>query len=485
MIDILQRVSTDATQLQDYLSENFQEVYDFFNNEKYSILLAERDNLQRYILFKNQVFRDLDINNKINLSFITLLLDVSERFGFLREFQLLYEQLKNQAFDFGKRLEAASHYLVGINTSGDYLNRFDLIYTKLQIAFETEEDTEDKVLTTMINYYSQVIYNFEFNPQVALDLKEKIIQRRLSEPNSFLQHPLIEAVLNISTTRHDVAFEKIHQSLDSFLGMDIVRLFSTDPYLIEDKTQYSYLLSKNDANFVAIRNINNNLYQPVKSDTIFHSLQRGVKILEDENQLFAYMYSYGKMHYSKLVSAIKFLAPSFFQKTIRIIDWGCGQGMATMVYLDYLKENNLVQDIRHITLIEPSEIALKRATLHANKFTGGNNILTINKVLDSLTLKYLKNNIPTTKLHLFSNILDIDLFSMSNLLDLISKVYTGENYFVCVSPYVNDVKTSRIDSFVHYFSKFKEFELLGSVDNRSGQWIGTWSRVIRVFKLRI
>jgi hypothetical protein len=485
MINTLNAASANALQLQEYLSENFQEVYDYFNNEKHAVLLQNRGDLDRYILLKIQTFRQLDIHNNINLSFLTLLLDISERFEFRGAFQSLYDILKNKHFDFGKRLEAAALYLVGVNTSEDYLNRFDQIYSNLQLAFETEEDTEAKVLTTMINYYGQVVYNFEFNPQAALLLKEKIIHKRSLDPHSFLQHPIIQTILDIPTVPHDDAFKAIHKILDSYLGIDIVRIFSKDEFLIEDKTQYSYLLAQSQANFKSIREINNSLYLPVKSDSIFHSLQRGVKILEDESQLFAYMYSYGKMHYAKLVSAFGFLPGQFFQNAIRIIDWGCGQGMATMSYLDYLKAKNINQDLRHITLIEPSDIALKRATLHSNFFTGGNNILTINKDLDSLVDADLKNSIPTAKLHLFSNILDIDLFSMTSLLERVTKCFAGENYFVCVSPYVNDVKTSRIDSFVNYFTKFKNFEVFGNANNRSGEWENNWSRVVRVFKAKI
>jgi hypothetical protein len=485
MINTLNAVSADASQLQEYLSENFQEVYDYFNNEKHSVLLQNREDLDRYILFKIQTFRQLNIHNNINLSFLTLLLDISERFEFRGAFQSLYDILKNKNFDFGKRLKAAALYLVEVNTSADYLNRFDQIYTYLQVAFETEEDTEAKVLTTMINYYAQVVYNFEFKPQVAILLKEKITNKRLTEPHSFLQHPIIQAILDIPTVPHDEGFKAIHKILDSYLGIDIVRIFSKDEFLIEDKSQYSYLLTEMQPNFNAIREINNSLYLPVKSDSIFHSLQRGVKILEDESQLFAYMYSYGKMHHAKLVSAFQFLPERFFNSTIRVIDWGCGQGLAIMSYLDYLKGNNINQDLRHITLIEPSEIALKRATLHSNIFTGGNNILTINKDLDSLVDADMKNSIPTAKLHLFSNILDIDLFSMTSLLERVAKCFAGENYFVCVSPYVNDVKNSRIDSFVNYFTRFNGFEVFGNVDNRKWEWQNNWSRVVRVFKARI
>jgi hypothetical protein len=485
MINTLNAVSADTLHLQEYLNENFQEVYDYFSNEKHSVLLQHRGDIDRYILLKIQTFRQLDIHNNINLSFLTLLLDVSERFELRGPFQSLYDILKHQNFNFGKRLEAAALYLISVNTAEDYLNRFDRIYFNLQLAFETEEDTEAKVLTTMINYYGQVIYNFEFYPHAGTLLKEKIIDKRLIEPHSFLQHPIIQRILDIPTVPHDEAFKTIHGTLDSYLGIDIVRIFSTDEFLMEDNTQYSYLLTDSQPNFQLIRQINNSLYSPVKSDSIFHSLQRGVKILEDESQLFAYMYSYGNMHYAKLISAFEFLPKSFFKSTVRIIDWGCGQGMATISYLDYLKINDINQDLRHITLIEPSEVALKRATLHSKFFTGGNNILTINKDLDSLVDTEMKNSIPTTKFHLFSNILDIDLFSMTSLLERISKCFAGENYFICVSPYVNDVKTSRIDLFVNYFKKFRDFEIFGNINNRKGEWQNNWSRVVRVFKVRI
>lgn len=485
LIDTLQSVSSDATQLENYLEDNFQEVYDFFNSEKYSVLLDDKNKIQRYILFHHRVFRELDIRNKTNLSFISLLLDISERFGFLTEFKLLHDFLHQQDFNFGKRLLAAAYYLVGINTSDDYLERFESIYVNLQEAFETEEDSIDKVLGTLINYYGQVIYNFEFNPGVAIALREKILHRKATDVNTFLTHPLVDSILNVQTIPFDNAFSEIHRQLDSFLGRDIIRIFSDDDFLIEVGSRYATLLSNLGANFSAIRELSNSLYNAVRNDSIFHSLQRGVKILSDENQLLAYMYSYGRMHYGKLISAFEFLPVPFFQKSIRIIDWGCGQGMATMAYFDYLRTKNINLDIRHITLIEPSEIALRRASLHACKYTGGNNILTVNKDLDSLISQDLINIKPTTKLHLFSNILDIDLFSLTNLLELINNNYDGENYFICVSPYVNDLKTNRIDTFVNYFSRMDEFELLATINNRKGEWINDWARVLRIFKVRI
>ena len=108
-------------------------------------------------------------------------------------------------------------------------------------------------------------------------------------------------------------------------------------------------------------------------------------------------------------------------------------------------------------------------------------INTINKDLDSLVAKdFLKEN--KTRIHLFSNILDMDVFSLSKLIELIKNNFPGENYFLCVSPYITDLKTARIDSFVNAFSDNTDFEELYKVNNKNGEWINNWTRVVRVFK---
>ena len=69
-----------------------------------------------------------------------------------------------------------------------------------------------------------------------------------------------------------------------------------------------------------------------------------------------------------------------------------------------------------------------------------------------------------SEFHLFSNILDIDEFSLTNLLKLIEFNFSGDNYFICVSPYINDIRTSRLDAFVKYFSKKANFKKIESID---------------------
>ena len=169
-----------------------------------------------------------------------------------------------------------------------------------------------------------------------------------------------------------------------------------------------------------------------------------------------------------------------------IYDWGCGQGLASVCFLEFLNDKAKKIEIEAITLVEPSEIALKRASLHIKKFNKSSVIYTINKDLDSLNNDDFRPNGTNTKIQLFSNILDIDCFSMTDLILKIKENSSGLNYFICVSPFISEYKTQRLDDFVEAFENYDSFELIQSVTERKGEWSGTnWTRVIRVFKVKL
>lgn len=483
VVEDLQNASGDVASLQNYLSDNFEKVYDFFTHQKHSDLVASRDKLNRYIQLNRNVILQLDIDDKTNLAFISLLLDISEELGLIASFRFLYDYLKGKEFNIGERLKAASLYLIGVRTADDYVNRYETIYDHLQLSSETEEDNTDRVLMTMVNYYAQVIHDFgEFNIGKVFELKAKIEKSLSDYEFSFLHNKLIEDVLSVDFGSFSDAYLSIHGLLDSFLGRDIVKPVYRKDFLLESGTEYCDLLAGVANSFKAVRQISVSKYQLIKSDSIFNSLGRGVAILTDENQLYAYMNSYGNMHYEKLIEAFKTLPKAFFDEETNIIDWGCGQAMASMAYFDFLNQIGTEQEIKNLTLIEPSEIALKRASLHIRNFSPATDIHTINKDLDALVNEDFIKNKTNTHIHLFSNILDIDEFSLTALLQLVDSNFPGDNYFICVSPYINDTRTSRLDAFVKFFSKKKDFEKINTVDNRPGQWKGTWTRVVRVFK---
>jgi hypothetical protein len=228
---------------------------------------------------------------------------------------------------------------------------------------------------------------------------------------------------------------------------------------------------------------------------------RGVKILESEAELFEYMKRFGNMHKAKLQSAFEAL-PEIIESKINLIDWGCGQGIASMVFL----EKYGIENINHITLIEPSEIALKRAALHCKKYHPEILLKTICKRLDELDTTDFPNEQIKITIHLFSNILDIDDYSQKHLIQLIKSTQSGKNYFVCVSPHIDAIKTERLESFKRHFENNNSFDLLLDITNTKSTsdefWCcnntfkeftcfdhlengcsNKWTRVIKVFKV--
>lgn len=483
LIENLENASVSINLLENYVSNNFELIYDFFTLSRHSDLVEIRQKLKRFIQLNKNIILKLDLRKKPVIAFISLLLDVCEELGLIEPFRFLFNYIHHESFNLGSRLRAASLYIINIENIDDYITRYEEIYYLLQCAFENEEDSNDRILMTMVNYYALVIYNFgEFNNEKVQELRKKLITSVNLSTFSFLHSRLIKNVLNIDIIDFSSAYESIHKILDTFLGRDTIKPVYKDDFLLESGTEYCDLLGNTPKSFKSIRQISVSKYQLVKSDLVYNSLGRGVAVLTEENQLYAYMHSYGKMHFQKLIEAFEHIPISIFNNNMNIIDWGCGQAMASITYFDHLNSLNINHNIQSVVLIEPSELALKRASLHVKKFEPSTNIITINKDLDSIINTDLLNFKSHTNFHLFSNILDIDDFSLQSLLNLIENNFSGENYFICVSPYINDVRTARLDAFVYFFKKISTFEFIHSIDNQPGEWIDKWTRVVRIFK---
>ena len=186
---------------------------------------------------------------------------------------------------------------------------------------------------------------------------------------------------------------------------------------------------------------------------------------------------------TKLYSSFDTIIHQLNNKTINIIDWGCGQALATSLLIDYTKERSLNIDISDIILIEPSSLALSRGMLHIDVLKKNKiDIKAVNKDIDSLEISDLIINNSNITLHLFSNILDVEFFRLDReFLEKISSSFDELNYFVCVSPNINDKRNGRLDMFYRYFQNHFQTELISS---RSSE-INNYKRYEKVFKSQI
>lgn len=175
-------------------------------------------------------------------------------------------------------------------------------------------------------------------------------------------------------------------------------------------------------------------------------------LLSSEQELFAYVAAYGEMHQNKCHAAFQNFKFDDLQTNFEVIDWACGQGVATITFCDMLKERDKLRLLRKITLIEPSLPALRRAKMNVEKTHPQANVMVINKYLpgdgshDELVgVDYHYS----TVIHLFSNILDIESV---NLIKLAHIVAEGGNthYIVCMGPMNSG--SYRIDQFCSIFN---------------------------------
>ncbi|MCR4799490.1 MAG: DEAD/DEAH box helicase [Bacteroidales bacterium] len=226
--------------------------------------------------------------------------------------------------------------------------------------------------------------------------------------------------------------------------------------------EYINLISKIQVpTFQAIRNVaatmQNRYYTREERDDLWGKLHHGIDLLNSHELLCQYLYSFGNMHEKKMHEMFDGIGGLSFLKSrdIQIVDWGCGQGLATVCFLDSIKKQDFTCNINKIVLVEPSLYALKRAKLHVGLYVKNENVIScINKYLDCnngvepiVNENDIKSNQPIT-IHLFSNILDLNMLDIKSLTKTIGKTIRGVHYFFCTSPLNQGV--SNIDRFYGY-----------------------------------
>jgi hypothetical protein len=231
-----------------------------------------------------------------------------------------------------------------------------------------------------------------------------------------------------------------------------------------------------------------------KQANVWDELDNGVAQLDSYDQLLQYIYSFGKMHKAKLYQVFQILQYNhdlmLNGQPIEIIDYGCGQGLGAVGFIDFLKSNPQFKcSIRKVKLIEPSVLALKRAALHVKYSLKSANqpevIQSINEELDDVLEHQLECDKDTIKFHIFSNILDVEYFDLDELCDKLGNTIHGENYFICVSPNISDVRNFRLHRFMKYFDNAFKTTVISerSSDIVKDNGVGVWKRYEKVFKV--
>jgi len=185
------------------------------------------------------------------------------------------------------------------------------------------------------------------------------------------------------------------------------------------------------------------------------TLNHGVDLLNTHDQLCKYLCAYGEMHEEKMQITFNTIKEpdSIFDKNFTIIDWGCGQGLASLCFFDYLKQRNLPNNTQKVILIEPSFSALSRAKQHINAYLKDETKIELkNKFIDEIIAEDLQTK-TSIVLHFFSNILDIPSIDLKRLAHNIGFESNKEQYLFCIAPL--NYGNRRLEAFYNYFDKPK------------------------------
>jgi superfamily II DNA helicase RecQ len=217
--------------------------------------------------------------------------------------------------------------------------------------------------------------------------------------------------------------------------------------------------------FQQIRKIANseisNLSESEKNQ-LFDRLERGVALLDSHNVMCKYLHSYGNMHEAKIQDAVKHLPKEIFESDFEIVDWGCGQGIGTVCFFDYLKKEGFDLNVEKIILIEPSEMALNRAILHVESYLGTDKVIQpLKKFLDEVIIEDIQSKNRLPRIHFFSNILDIPQIDLKVLSQKVNSTILNDNFIVSVGPL--NAGNRRLDAFYDYF-KVPDVDFLYNFD---------------------
>jgi len=189
-----------------------------------------------------------------------------------------------------------------------------------------------------------------------------------------------------------------------------------------------------------------------RSLPLYMELKRGTEILQTEDQVNAYLSYYGEWHWKKICNVLPHVPMEIFGKPFDLIDWGSGLGIGLLALGDHIGEYS--QNLKTVTLIEPSKIALERAVLHARCLFPSATICVVNKRFEDLTPVDFTRQLPVPRIHIFSNVLDMELFRnfedealRSFILTVREYAFALDEYFLCVSPCYNGV-SARFEKFL-------------------------------------
>lgn len=166
-----------------------------------------------------------------------------------------------------------------------------------------------------------------------------------------------------------------------------------------------------------------------KNHELKDELEYGHVIIQSIELMEQYLYTYGLMvngQWNKVADHV-----TSIEVPDVVIDYGCGQGLAGLI-IDDITRGRVIERAKEIYLIEPSSLALARATALYQRLAPSARIVPLCKGFDDVDRADLPIADDQTIWHIFSNALDVEGYDAVALLK--KTIRPGKNIIMAVSP---------------------------------------------------
>lgn len=225
------------------------------------------------------------------------------------------------------------------------------------------------------------------------------------------------------------------------MEFDLFANMEVRPEISSEEEYLSAINELNEPTFTDVRDISVRYYTSFAPDIqakYYAELDKGKSIIPTLEHCAAYLHAYGIKHNKRLTKLYKQLPEGLFNEDVDLIDWGCGQGVATMILCDCLQDKKA--SIKTVTLIDPSRIALEQAAIYVKKFLPDAEINSINSDFKAIAKENFGHCTCKIHMHLFANIIDVPDVNLESLTSLLTSIHSCIDYFLCMNPaYQGDV----------------------------------------------
>jgi len=203
----------------------------------------------------------------------------------------------------------------------------------------------------------------------------------------------------------------------------------------------------------------------------FEKLRRFCSNWNDPDQFHLDFTKNAKKHKALIYSALDKFLYRLENKNIHIVDWGCKQGIASTLVLDYIREKQLDIKVTDVLLIEEEQKVLSRAMLHVDVIKNeALHVECICKSLKDVTFSDFSFDNKDITLFLGINSDKETYYELlnENLKTSICYVLIGEEY------------DEKVDNIYEFLKKRFEIELISKQDGK----IGRYKRYENIFMLK-